>query len=115
MLTKTCASCAASKTQRSFGNIATAIRRKKTQAGALGALLVTIAGLQIYVVRELFVAELLFALVFGLLLIIAGVAYIIGMIGSRWLDVLETEARALMETHRKLQHTESAALPRPLR
>jgi len=43
--------------------------------------------LQIYFVRELLAAELLFGVAFGALLFIGGTAYLLGAIGERGLDV----------------------------
>src|ERR1700728_1117778 len=50
---------------------------------------------QIYFVRELFAAELLFGVIFGVILILGGTAYMLGAISERGLDVAELGTRAL--------------------
>jgi hypothetical protein len=57
--------------------------------------------LQIYFVRELLAAELLFALVFGVLLILGGSAYLLGAIGERGLELTEAGIRVLARSARQ--------------
>jgi hypothetical protein len=57
--------------------------------------------LQIYFVRELLAAELLFGVAFGALLIIGGTAYLLGAIGERGLDVTEAGIRVLARSARR--------------
>jgi energy-coupling factor transporter transmembrane protein EcfT len=45
--------------------------------------------LQLYFVRELIAAELLFSLGFAVLLVLAGIFYVLGAIGERGLDLTE--------------------------
>jgi hypothetical protein len=56
---------------------------------------------QIYFVRELLAAELLFALGFGVLLVIGGTAYLLGAIGERGLDLAEVGIRVLARSARR--------------
>jgi hypothetical protein len=49
--------------------------------------------LQIYFVRELLAAELLFAIVFALFAMLALVFYFVGLIGERGVDLAEAGAR----------------------
>jgi hypothetical protein len=57
--------------------------------------------LQIYFVRELLAAELLFGVAFGALLLIGGTAYLLGAIGERGLDVTEAGIRVLARSARR--------------
>jgi hypothetical protein len=57
--------------------------------------------LQIYFVRELLAAELLFGVAFGALLIIGGTAYLLGAIGERGLDLTEAGIRVLARSARR--------------
>lgn len=57
--------------------------------------------LQVYFVRELLAAELLFGVVFGVLLIIGATAYLLGAIGERGLDVAEAGIRVLARSARR--------------
>jgi hypothetical protein len=51
--------------------------------------------LQIYFLRELLAAELLFGLAFAILLFLGGVLYFVGTIGERGLDWADTAVRAV--------------------
>ena len=57
--------------------------------------------LQIYFVRELLAAELLFGVAFGALLVIGGTAYLLGAIGERGLDLTETGIRVIARSARR--------------
>jgi hypothetical protein len=63
--------------------------RKRLLIGLL-ALLV----LQLYFVRELIAAELLFGLGFVVLLTLGGIFYFVGAVGERSFDLIETGIRA---------------------
>jgi hypothetical protein len=56
---------------------------------------------QIYFVRELLAAELLFGVIFGVLLILGGTAYMLGAIGERGLDVAELGIRIIVRYSRR--------------
>jgi len=56
---------------------------------------------QIYFVRELLAAELLFGLGFAVLLAFAGLFYVIGAISERGLDWTEAGARAVADSARR--------------
>jgi hypothetical protein len=56
---------------------------------------------QIYFVRELFAAELLFGVIFGVLLILGSTAYMLGAIGERGLDVAEAGIRLFARSARR--------------
>ena len=70
----------------------TAIPRKAKVR--IGIALAVVVILQLYFVRELIAAELLFVLVFAFLLALAGVSYVAGTIGERALILIEAGARA---------------------
>jgi energy-coupling factor transporter transmembrane protein EcfT len=57
--------------------------------------------LQLYFVRELIAAELLFSLGFAVLLVLAGIFYVLGAIGERGLDLTEVGARTLAHSARR--------------
>jgi hypothetical protein len=63
----------------------------------VGAILV----LQIYFVRELLAAELLFGIGFAVLVAIGAIAYLIGRAGERGLTWAESRARVLAHTTRR--------------
>ncbi|HXO05720.1 MAG TPA: hypothetical protein VN884_08825 [Candidatus Sulfotelmatobacter sp.] len=74
--------------------------KAKVRKGTLTALGIFFV-LQLYFVRELLAAELLFALAFGVLLIIGGTAYALGAIGERGLDLAEAGIRVLARSARR--------------
>jgi hypothetical protein len=53
--------------------------------------------LQVYFVRELLAAELLFAVPFAVLLLLGGVVYLTGFVAERGLDVAEAGVRMIAE------------------
>ena len=57
--------------------------------------------LQLYFVRELIAAELLFVALFGSLLMFVGMCYLVGTIGVRGLDWAEVGVRAVATTARR--------------
>jgi hypothetical protein len=57
--------------------------------------------LQIYFVRELIAAELLFAVVFAVLATLAGICYVLGTIGERSFDWTETGVRVIATTAKR--------------
>jgi len=74
--------------------------KAKVRKGML-SLVAVIAIFQLYFVRELAAAELLFGLVFAFLLVLGGIAYLIGTIGERGLDLTESGIRVLAESARR--------------
>ena len=61
----------------------------------LMAIAAAIIILQLYFVRELIAAELLFGLGFAVMLVLAGVLYVVGAIGERGFDLTEAGARVV--------------------
>ncbi len=74
--------------------------KAKLRKGSL-AVLGVFFFLQIYFVRELLAAEVLFGVAFGALLFIGGTAYLLGAIGERGLDVTEAGIRVLARSARR--------------
>jgi hypothetical protein len=74
--------------------------KAKVRKGLLSAVAIFFF-LQIYFVRELFAAELLFGIIFGVILILGGTAYMLGAIGERGLDVAELGIRILARSARR--------------
>jgi len=56
---------------------------------------------QLYFVRELLAAELLFGLGFALLLAVSALAYLVGSLGERGLDFAEVGVRAIGDSARR--------------
>lgn len=56
---------------------------------------------QLYFVRELLAAELLFGLGFGVLLAIGGLAYLVGSLGEHGLDFAEVGIRVVGDSARR--------------
>ena len=65
------------------------IQKAKVRKGLLSMLGIFFI-LQVYFVRELVAAELLFALGFAVLMVLGGVTYLVGAIGERGLDWMTT-------------------------
>ena len=57
--------------------------------------------LQLYFVRELAAAELLFGVVFAVLFVLGGLAYLLGTLGERGLDLAESGIRIVAESARR--------------
>jgi hypothetical protein len=57
--------------------------------------------LQMYFVRELLAAELLFGLGFAVLLSLGGIFYLVGAIGERGLDLTEAGVRVIADSARR--------------
>jgi hypothetical protein len=57
--------------------------------------------LQVYFVRELLAAELLFVFFFAVLLALGGIFYLVGAIGERGLDFVEPGVRVIADSARR--------------
>jgi hypothetical protein len=66
--------------------------RAKIGKGVL-SIVAVIAVLQAYFVRELLAAELLFIVGFAVLFVLGGIAYLLGALGERGLDLAEAGVR----------------------
>ncbi|HTZ99595.1 MAG TPA: hypothetical protein VMB02_04625 [Candidatus Aquilonibacter sp.] len=70
------------------------IRRAKVRKG-LVALAAAFFVLQLYFVRELLAAEMIFVLLFLAILAVIGVSYVLGTLGERGLEWAEVGVRAI--------------------
>jgi hypothetical protein len=76
------------------------IEKAKVRKGLLSMLAVFFV-LQVYFVRELIAAELLFAMGFAVLMVLGGIVYLIGAIGERGLDWAEAGIRVSTDFARR--------------
>jgi hypothetical protein len=74
--------------------------KAKLRRGMLSALAILFI-FQLYFVRELLVAELLFAIGFTILLVLGGIFYLVGAIGERGLDLTEAGVRVIADSARR--------------
>jgi hypothetical protein len=65
---------------------------------------------QLYFVRELIAAELLFGLGFAVLLVVVGIFYVVGAIGERIIDATQTRAHVVADSARRGYSVASPAL-----
>ena len=80
---------------------AVAVAEKDKVRKGMISLVAVVSIFQLYFVRELAAAELLFGLVFAVLLVLGGLAYLIGTIGERGLDLTESGIRVIAESARR--------------
>lgn len=71
--------------------------------------------LQLYFVRELIAAELLFGALFAALFLFAGICYLVGTIGERGLDWAEIGVRVIATTARRSYATVEELSKKPFR
>jgi hypothetical protein len=76
------------------------VEKAKLRKGMLLAIAI-VCVLQAYFVRELLAAELLFALGFAVLLTLGAIAYVIGAIGERGLDLAEVGVHVAADSARR--------------
>jgi hypothetical protein len=81
-------------------SVATVIKKAKIFKGLLMFLAVLFT-LQIYFLRELLAAELLFGLGFAISLLLGGIVYLVGAIGERGLDWMEAGLRVIADSARR--------------
>jgi uncharacterized membrane protein HdeD (DUF308 family) len=71
--------------------------------------------LQVYFVRELLAAELLFVFFFAVLLAMGGIFYLVGAIGERGLDFIEPGVRVVVDSARRGYNTIEEISKKPFR
>ncbi len=76
------------------------VEKAKVRKGLLAGIALFFV-LQLYFVRELLVAEVIFAIGFAALLVLGGLAYLVGSLGERGLDFAEIGIRAIGDTARR--------------
>ena len=94
-----------------LGNVATQARVRKRLLLVLAIFLF----LQLYFVRELIAAELLFGLGFLVLVVLGGIFYLVGSMGERSFDLIEAGARAISPLARRGYAKLEAISKRPFR
>lgn len=84
----------------------------KTAKARKGLLIIVVAFivLQLYFVRELLAAELLFGLGFAVLLIVTGIFYVVGAVGERLIDATQQGAHAVADSARSSYREASPVL-----
>jgi hypothetical protein len=96
-----------------FGRV---VEKAKVRKGAT-AFVSAVFCLQLYFVRELLAAELLFVAGFGALLTIGAIVYLVGALGERGLDYAEVGVRVIAESARRgyagLEEISRKSLRRP--
>ena len=75
-------------------------QKAKVRRGLLSAVAVFLV-LQMYFVRELLAAELLFGLGFAFLLMLGGLFYLVGSVGEKGLDWAEAGVRVISSSARR--------------
>ena len=75
--------------------------RKSMMAGIAVAVLTAFFVLQFYFVRELVAAKLLFGVAFAILLALSGLAYLLGSVGKRGLELAESGVRMIGDSARR--------------
>jgi len=92
------------------------VEKAKVRKGVTGAVAVVFC-LQLYFVRELLAAELLFVAGFGALLALGAIVYVVGAIGERGLDFAEVGIRVIADSARRgyagLEEISRKSLRRP--
>jgi hypothetical protein len=76
------------------------VEKAKVRKGLLLGIAVFFV-LQLYFVRELLAAELLFGVGFAILLAVAAIAYLVGSLGERGLDFAEVGVRVIGDSARR--------------
>jgi hypothetical protein len=76
--------------------------KEKTKFGkGMLSVVAIVVVLQAYFVRELLAAELLFGIGFAVLFVLGGIAYLLGALGERGLDLAEAGVRVAGESARR--------------
>jgi hypothetical protein len=83
-----------------FGRVSTQFFHKKQVRKWLIVSFTVLFVLQLYFVREMLAAEVLFAMFFVVLLALCGIFYAVGALGERGLDLAEVGIRAVARSAR---------------
>jgi hypothetical protein len=83
-----------------FGAVSGQLYQKKQFRKWLIALLTVFFVLQLYFVREMLAAEVLFGMGFAVLLVLCGIFYLVGAVGERGLDLAEAGIRVAARSAR---------------
>ena len=94
---------------------ANSVKQNKRLQKRVGWGLAVFLILQVYFVRELIAAELLFGLLFAVMLLLAGIFYVVGTIGERSLDWAEAGVRVVGTSARRGYAAVEEVSKRPFR
>jgi hypothetical protein len=93
------------------GTLAQNKKFRKRAGWTLGIFII----LQLYFVRELIAAELLFGLLFAVMFVLAGIFYLVGTIGERGLDWAEAGVRVVASQSRRAYSAVEEISKKPVR
>jgi len=83
-----------------IGAVSKGILQKKQLRKWLISLFAILFVLQLYFVREMLAAEVLFGMGFAVLLVLCGIFYVVGAVGERGLDLVEAGIRVAARSAR---------------
>ena len=90
------------------------IQKAKVRKGLL-SILAAFLVFQLYFVRELLAAELIFGFLFAVALVMVGIFYLIGTLGERGLEFTEAGARVVASSARRGYSTLEEISKKPVR
>jgi len=90
------------------------VSKAKVGKGVL-SILAAFLVLQLYFVRELLAAELIFGVAFAVVLLLVGIFYFVGSLGERGLELTEAGARVIASSARRGYGTVEEISKRPFR
>jgi len=90
------------------------IQKAKVRKGLL-SILAAFFVFQLYFVRELLAAELIFGIGFAVVVVMVGIFYLIGTLGERGLELTEAGARVVASSARRGYSTLEEISKRPVR
>jgi hypothetical protein len=90
------------------------VQNAKVRRGLLSILAVFLI-FQLYFVRELLAAELIFGFGFAVVLVMVGIFYLVGTLGERGLELTEASARVVVSSARRGYSTLEELSKRPVR
>ena len=90
------------------------VRKAKIRKGVL-SILAAFFVLQLYFVRELLAAELIFGIAFAVVLLLVGISYFVGSLGQRGLELTEAGARVIASSARHGYSTVEEISKKPFR
>jgi hypothetical protein len=90
------------------------IQKAKVRKGVV-SILAAFLVFQLYFVRELLAAELIFGIGFAIVFVIVGIFYLVGALGERGLELTEAGARAVASSARRGYSTIEEIGKKPLR
>lgn len=98
-----------------LGAVAGAVVQKAKVRKGLLSILAAFLIFQLYFVRELLAAELIFGLGFAVVLLLVGIFYLVGTLGERGLELTEAGARVAVSSARRGYSTLEEISKRPVR